>query len=137
MSFKEDKGREGAESPLDRKLDELLMSSIEVSPPTGLVDQTMKRLPETQNAPFPWWAWVVYVAFFATAVVGLAYWQSGALVSAITEIALLAPKAVALAVQYPYVVLVVAGVFLLDAVLVWFLAADLVLRKRLAGVMAS
>jgi hypothetical protein len=44
---------------------------------------------------------------------------------------------VALVVQYPYVALAVAGAFFVNALVMWFLAADLVVRKRLAGVTIS
>jgi hypothetical protein len=86
---------------------------------------------------FPWWAWGVYLVFFATAVLGLAYWEQAALVSLASSAVLIVPKAMALAAQYPYVTLAVAGAFFLNALVGWFVAADLVLRKRLAGVMPS
>ncbi|MDA2932841.1 hypothetical protein MYX82_00705 [Acidobacteria bacterium AH-259-D05] len=136
MNFKNWKEGERSETPLDRKLDDLLTRAMEVRVPESLIDRTMERLPEAHTAPFPWWAWAVYVGFFATTVLGLAYWQWGALVALATRAALAVPKGVALAAQYPYVALLVAGAFFLNALLVWFIAADLVLRKRLAGVMA-
>ena len=138
MNSKEWKEWKRAETPLDRKLDALLAQEMEVSVPEGLIDGTMERLPETRTAaPFAWWAWAVYVAFFTTTVLGLVYWEWEALVSLATRSALMVPQAVALAAQYPYVALVVAGAFFVNALVVWFVAAELVLRKRFAGVMAS
>ena len=137
MSSKKAKDWETAETPLDRELDAFLTDAIKMSVPDGLMDRTMKRLPSERRVPLPWWAWGVYVAFFTTAVLGLAYWEQAALVSLAASAALIVPKAVALAAQYPYVTLTVAGAFFINALVGWFVAADLVLRKRLAGVMAS
>ena len=135
MSHKEN--QRASESALDRRLEELLEESLAVDLPEGLIERTMRRLPETQRVSFPWWAWAAYVSFFAISVTGLVLWQWNALVSAVTSLALMGPKLVVLAAAYPYVALIVAGAFLLDTLVVWFLAADLVLRKRLAGAAAS
>ena len=127
----------GEETPLDRELDDVLAQAMEVSVPEGLIGKTLKRLPELGSAPFAWWAWAAYVAFFTTAVAGLAYWEWETLVAAMTRVALVVPKIVALFAQYPYVALVVAGAFFVNALVMWLVAADLVVRKRLAGVMIS
>jgi hypothetical protein len=137
MSSKKSREWETTETSLDRELDALLTDAIKVSVPDSLIDRAMKRLPRERRVSFPWWAWGVYVAFFATAVLGLVYWEQAALVSWASSVALIVPKAVALAAQYPYLTLVVAGTFFINALVGWFVAADLVLRKRLAGVMAS
>ncbi len=137
MKSKEAEEWERGETPLDRKLDGLLTLEMEVSVPEGLIERTMKRLPEARTAPFPWWAWAVYVGFFTTSVLGFIYWEWEALVSMATRSALVVPKAVALAAQHPYVALAVVGAFFLNALVLWFIAAELVLRKRFAGVMAS
>ncbi len=137
MNFKEWNEQEEEETPLDRELDEVLAQSMEVSVPEGLIGKTLKRLPELGSAPFAWWAWALYVAFFTTAVAGLVYWEWETLVAAMTRGALVVPKIVALVAQYPYVALVVAGAFFVNALIMWLVAADLVVRKRLAGVMIS
>jgi hypothetical protein len=137
MSSKESREWETAETPLDRELDALLTDAIQLSVPDGLMDRALSRLPEERRVPLPWWAWGVYVAFFATAVAGLAYWEQAALISLASSAVLTVPKAVALAAQYPYWTLTVAGAFFINALVGWLVAADLVLRKRLAGVMAS
>ena len=135
MNSKEWKEWKKEETPLDRKLDDVLAQAMEVRVPEGLISETLKHLPEV-GAPFAWWAWATYVAFFVAAVVGLVYWEWEALITAITSSALVVPKIAALIAQYPYVALAVAGAFFLNALVMWFLAADLVVRKRLAGVMA-
>jgi hypothetical protein len=127
----------GEETPLDRELDEVLAERMEVSVPEGLIGETLKRLPEAGSAPFAWWAWAAYVAFFTTAVASLVYWEGETLVAAITRSALMVPKIVALVDQYPYLALAIAGAFFVNALVMWFLAADLVVRKRLAGVTIS
>ncbi len=137
MNSKEWNEWKGEETPLDRELDEVLAQSMEVSVPEGLIGKTLKRLPELGSAPFAWWAWAAYVAFFTTAVAGLVYWEWETLVAALIRGALVVPKIVALVVQYPYVALAVAGAFFVNALVMWFLAADLVVRKRLAGVTIS
>ncbi|MCZ6770263.1 MAG: hypothetical protein O7D93_13560 [Acidobacteria bacterium] len=137
MNFKESEEWERGETPLERKLDGLLAQEMEMSVPEGLIKRTMKRLPEARTANFPWWAWAVYVGFFTTSVVGLIYWEWEALVWMATRSAMVVPKAVALAAQHPYLALAVVGAFFLNALVAWFLAAELVLRKRFAGVMAS
>ena len=137
MSSKRSTEWETTETPLDRRLDSLLTDGIKVSVPDSLIEQTMKRLSREQRVSFPWWAWAVYVVFFATAVLGLVYWEQAALVSLALSAVLVVPKAVALAAQYPYLTLAVAGAFFINALVGWFVAADLVLSKRLAGVMAS
>ncbi len=136
MNSKEWKEWKREETPLDRKLDDVLAQAMEVRVPEGLISETLKRLPAVGSAPFAWWAWAAYVAFFVTAVVGLVYWEWEALISAITSSALVVPKMVALTAQYPYVALAVAGAFFVNALVMWFVAADLVVRKRLEGVMA-
>ncbi len=125
------------ETPLDRELDDDQAKAMEVSLPEGLIDETLKHLPDLASAPFAWWDWAAYATFFTTAVAGLAYWEWETLVAAMTRVALVVPKIVALFAQYPYVALVVAGAFFVNALVMWFLAADLVVRKRLAGVMIS
>ena len=137
MNSKEWNEQEGEKTPLDRELDEVLAQSMEVSVPEGLIGKTLKRLPELGSAPFAWWAWAAYVAFFTTAVAGLVYWEWETLVAALIRGALVVPKIVALVAQYPYVALAVAGAFFVNALVMWFLAADLVVRKRLAGVTIS
>ena len=137
MNFKEWNEQEEEETPLDRELDEVLAQSMEVSVPEGLIGKTLKRLPELGSAPFAWWAWALYVAFFTTAVAGLVYWEWETLVAAMTRGALMVPKIVALVAQYPYVALAVVGAFFVNALVMWLVAADLVVRKRLAGVMIS
>ncbi len=137
MNSKEWKEWKKAETPLDRKLDDVLAQAMEVRVPEGLISETLKHLPEVGSAPFAWWAWAAYVAFFVAAVVGLVHWEWEALISAITSSALVVPKIVALIAQYPYVALAVAGAFFVNALVMWLAAADLVVRKRLAGVMAS
>ncbi len=136
MNSKEWNEQEEEETPLDRELDEVLAQSMEVSVPEGLIGKTLKRLPELGSAPFAWWAWTAYVVFFTTAVAGLLYWEGETLVAAMTRGALVVPKIVALTAQYPYVALAVVGAFFVNALVMWFLAADLVVRKRLAGVTA-
>ena len=137
MNSKEWKEWKREETPLDRKLDDVLAQAMEVRVPEGLISETLKHLPEVGSAPFAWWAWAAYVAFFVAAVLGLVYWEWEALISAITSSALVVPKIVALIAQYPYVALAVAGAFFVNALVMWLVAADLVVRKRLAGVMAS
>ena len=137
MNSKEWKEWKREETPLDRKLDDVLAQAMEVRVPEGLISETLKHLPEVGSAPFAWWAWAAYVAFFVAAVVGLVHWEWEALISAITSSALVVPKIVALIAQYPYVALAVAGAFFVNALVMWLVAADLVVRKRLAGVMAS
>ncbi len=83
------------------------------------------------------WAWAVYVAFFTTAVAGLVYWEWETLVAAMTRGVLMVPKIVALLAQYPYVALAVVGAYFVNALVMWLVAADLVVRKRLAGVTIS
>ena len=136
MSSKESKW-ETSQTPLDRELDALLTDAIRMEVPDGLIASTLRRLPLERSAPLPWWAWGVYVAFFATAVLSLVYWEQAALVSLASSAVVMVTKAVALVTQYPYLALVVAGAFFINALVGWFVAADLVLRKRLAGVMAS
>ena len=99
MNSKEWNEWKGEETPLDRELDEVLAQSMEVSVPEGLIGKTLKRLPELGSAPFAWWAWAAYVAFFTTAVAGLAYWEWETLVAAMTRVALVVPKIVALFAQ--------------------------------------
>jgi len=137
MNSKEWKEWNREETPLDRKLDNVLAQAMEVRVPEGLISETLKHLPEVGSAPFAWWAWAAYVAFFVAAVVGLVHWEWEALISAITSSALVVPKIVALIAQYPYVALAVAGAFFVNALVMWLVAADLVVRKRLEGVMAS
>ena len=137
MKSKEWKEWKREETPLDRKLDDVLAQAMEVRLPEGLIGETIKHLPEARSAPFAWWAWATYVAFFTTAVAGLVYWEWETLVSAITRSALMVPKIVVLTAQYPYVALAVAGAFFVNALVMWFVAADLVVRKRLAGVTIS
>ena len=137
MNSKEWQEWKREETPLDRKLDDVLAQAIKVSVPEGLILETMKHLPEARSAPFAWWAWATYVTFFTTAVAGLVYWEWESLVGAITRSALMVPKIVALTAQYPYVALAVAGAFFVNALVMWFAAADLVVRKRLAGVTVS
>ena len=137
MSSKESKEWETSQTPLDRELDALLTDAIRMEVPDSLIAATMKRLPLERSAPLPWWAWGVYVAFFATAVLSLVYWEQAALVSLASSAVLMVTKAVALVAQYPYPALVVAGAFFINALVGWFVAADLVLRKRMEGVMAS
>ena len=137
MNSKEWNEWKGEETPLDRELDDVLAQAMEVSVPEGLIDETLKHLPELGSAPFAWWAWAVYVAFFTTAVVGLVYWEWETLLAAMTRGVLVIPKMVALVAQYPYLALAVAGAFFLNALVMWLVAADLVVRKRLAGVMIS
>ena len=137
MNSKESKEWERGETPMDRKLDDVLARAMEVNVPEGLIDRTMERLPEAGSAPFGWWAWATYVAFFATTVLGLAYWEWEALVSLITRSALVLPKVVVLVAQHPYAALAVAGAFFVNALIMRFVAADRVLRKRFTGVMVS
>ena len=137
MNSKEWNEWKGEETPLDRELDDVLAQAMEVSVPEGLIDETLKHLPEPGSAPFAWWAWALYVAFFTTAVTGLVYWEWETLVAAMTRGALVVPKIVALVAQYPYVALAVVGAFFFNALVMWLVAADLVVRKRLAGVMIS
>ena len=54
------------------------------------------------------------IAAYAS-VLGLAYWEQAALVSLASSVALIVPKAVALAAQYPYLTLAVAGAFFINA----------------------
>ena len=128
----EDRERKG--SSLDRQLDALLAQSMKVSVPETLIHRTMRSLPETQAAPFPWWAWLVYGGFFTATLLGLIYGQREALAMLATEAALAAPRVIVLAAEYPYLVAAVTGAFLINAVLAWFFTADVVLRKRTAGV---
>ncbi len=137
MNSKEWKEWTREETPLDRKLDDVLAQAMEVRVPEGLISETLKHLPEVGSAPFAWWAWAAYVAFFVAAVVGLVYWEWEALISAMMSSARVIPKIVALIAQYPYVALAVAGAFFVNALVMWLVAADLVVRKRLEGVMAS
>ena len=137
MNSKEWKEWKKEETPLDRKLDDVLAQAMEVRVPEGLISETLKHLPEVASAPFAWWAWAAYVAFFVAAVVGLVYWEWEALISAMMSSALVIPKIVALIAQYPYVALAVAGAFFVNALVMWLAAADRVVHKRLAGVIAS
>ncbi len=137
MNSKKRNEWKGEETPLDRELDDVLAQAMEVSVPEGLIGETLKRLPEAGSAPFAWWAWAAYVAFFTTAVVGLVYWEWETLLAAMTRGVLVIPKIVALVAQYPYLALAVAGAFFVNALVMWFLAADMVVRKRLAGVTIS
>ena len=137
MNSKEWNEWKGEGTSLDRELDDVLAQAMEVSVPEGLIDETLKHLPELGSAPFAWWAWALYVAFFTTAVTGLVYWEWETLVAAMTRGALVVPKIVALVAQYPYVALAVVGAFFFNALVMWLVAADLVVRKRLAGVMIS
>jgi hypothetical protein len=137
MNSKEWNEWKGEETSLDRELDDVLAQAMEVSVPEGLIDGTLKHLPELGSAPFAWWAWALYVAFFTTAVTGLVYWEWETLVAAMTRGALVVPKIVALVAQYPYVALAVVGAFFVNALVMWLVAADLVVRKRLAGVTVS
>ncbi len=125
------------ETPLDRELDDVLAQTMQVSVPEGLISETLKYLPEVGSAPFAWWAWAAYVTFFTTAVAGLVYWEWETLVAAMTRGALVVPKMVSLTAQYPYVALAVAGAFFVNALVMWLVAADLVVRKRLARVTIS
>ncbi len=125
------------ETPLDRELDDVLAQAMEVSVPEGLIGETLKQLPEAGSAPFAWWAWAAYVAFFTTAVAGLVYWEWETLLAAMTRGALVVPKIVSLVAQYPYLALAVAGAFFLNALVMWLVAADLAVRKQLAGVTIS
>ncbi len=134
MNSKEWNEWNGEETPLDRELDEVLAERMEVSVPEGLISETLTQLPEFGSAPFAWWAWAAYVAFFTTAVAGLVYWEWETLVAAMTRGALVVPKIVALTAQYPYLALAVVGAFFVNALVMWLVAADLVVRKRLAGV---
>lgn len=137
MNSKERTEWNGEETPLDRELDEVLAQRMAVGVPEGLIAETLKKLPEVGSAPFAWWAWAAYVAFFTTAVAGLVYWEWETLIAAMTRGILVVPKIVALVAQYPYLALAVAGAFFVNALVMWFLAADLVVRKRLAGVTIS
>ncbi len=137
MNSKGWKEWKGEETPLDHELDDVLAQAMEVSVPEGLIGETLKRLPELGSAPFAWWAWAAYVAFFTTAVVGLVYWEWETLVAAMMRGALVVPKIVALVAQYPYLALAIAGAFFVNALVMWLVAADLVVRKRLAGVTIS
>ena len=134
MNYKE---WESEETPLDRELDEVLAQRMEVSVPEGLIGETMKHLPEVRTAPFAWWSWAAYVVFFTTAVAALVYWEWETLVAEMTRGVLVVPKIVALTAQYPNIALAVAGAFFMNALVMWFMAADLVVRKRLAGVTIS
>ncbi len=137
MNSKGWKEWKGEETPLDHELDDVLAQAMEVSVPEDLIGETLKRLPELGSAPFAWWAWAAYVAFFTTAVVGLVYWEWETLVAAMMRGALVVPKIVALVAQYPYLALAIAGAFFVNALVMWLVAADLVVRKRLAGVTIS
>ena len=137
MNSKKWKEWQKEETLLDRKLDDVLAQAMEVRVPEGLIGETMKHLPEAGSAPFTWWAWAAYVTFFVAAIVGLVYWEWEALVLAMTRSVLMIPKIVALTAQYPYVALAVAGAFFLNALVMWLVAADLVVRKQLAGVTVS
>ncbi len=137
MNSKEWNEWKGEETPLDRELDDVLAQAMEVSVPEGLIGETLRHLPEIGSPPFAWWAWAAYVAFFTTAVAGLVYWEWETLIAAMTRGALVVPKIVALLAQYPYVALAVAGAFFVNALVMWLVAADLVVRKRLAGVTIS
>ncbi len=128
---------EREETPLDRELDDVLAQAMRVSVPEGLIGETLKHLPEVGSAPFAWWAWAAHVAFFTTAVAGLVYWEWETLVAAMTRGVLVIPKIVALIAQYPYLALAVVGAFFVNALVIWLVAADLVVRKRLAGVTIS
>ena len=55
MNSKESKEWERGETPMDRKLDDVLARAMEVNVPEGLIDRTMERLPEAGSAPFGWW----------------------------------------------------------------------------------
>ncbi|MBI3940433.1 MAG: hypothetical protein HY315_06330 [Acidobacteria bacterium] len=125
------------QSSLDRQLDTLMAQTMKVEVPEELIRRTMERVPKTLPLLFPWWAWVVYVGFFTATLFGLIYGQWEALASLATGAALMAPRAIALAVQYPYLAAAVTGAFFLNALIVWFLTADAVLRKRFAGVVTS
>ncbi len=137
MNSKEWNEWNGEKTPLDRELDDVLAQAMEVSVPEGLISKTLKHLPEARTVPFAWWAWALYVAFFTTAVAGLVYGEWETLVSAMTRSALVIPKVVALIAQYPYLALAVVGAFFVNALVMWLVAADLVVRKRLAGVTIS
>ena len=137
MNSKEWSEWNGEETPLDREVDQILAERMQVSVPKGLIGETLKQLPEAGSAPFAWWAWATYVAFFTTAVAGLVYWEWETLVAAMMRGVLVVPKIVALVAQYPYLALAVAGAFFVNALVMWFLAADAVVRKRLAGVTIS
>ncbi len=137
MNSKKWKEWKGEETPLDHELDNVLAQAMEVSVPEGLIGETLKHLPEVSAAPFAWWAWAAYVAFFTTAVAGLVYLEWETLVAAMTRGALVIPKIVALIAQYPYVALAVVGAYFVNALVMWLVAADLVVRKRLAGVTIS
>ncbi len=127
----------GEKTPLDRELDDVLAQAMRVNVPEGLIGETLKHLPEVSAAPFAWWAWAFYVAFFTTAVAGLVYLEWETLVAAMTRGVLVIPKIVALIAQYPYLALAVVGAFFVNALVMWLVAADLVVRKRLAGVTIS
>ncbi len=137
MNSKGWKEWKGEATPLDHELDDVLAQAMEVSVPEGLIGETLKRLPELGSPPFAWWAWAAYVAFFTTAVAGLVYWEWETLVAAMMRGALVVPKLVALVAQYPYLALAIAGAFFVNALVMWLVAADLVVRKRLAGVTIS
>ena len=137
MNSKEWNEWNGEETPLDREVDQILAERMQVRVPEGLIGETLKQLPEAGSAPFAWWAWAAYVAFFTTAVAGLVYWEWETLVAAMIQGVLVIPRIVALVAQYPYLALAVAGAFFVNALVMWFLAADAVVRKRLAGVTIS
>jgi hypothetical protein len=122
-------------SDLENKLDRLLGSHMKVAAPAGLFTRTMARLPRSRIAPIPWWSWAVYAAFFTTTVAGLAYWEWGALVSVAGLLFLYIPKLIALIARYPTFALMVMAAFVVNALVFWFVAADLVLKKRVNGVM--
>ena len=127
------------DSSRDLELDRPMAQAMSLKVPEELIHRTMQRVSAGATSPatpFPWWAWLAYAVFFAGAVAGLAYWQWEALASGVVGIALSATRAAVLAVQHPSLAAAVAGAFLANAVMAWFLAAELVLRRRFSGVVA-
>lgn len=130
MNFEE---WERSASSLERELDTLLAQTMKVRVPAELIHRTIGRLPATLTAAPPWWAWIVYVGFFATMVLGLTYWQWEALAALASRAALVAPRAIVLAAHHPYLAAAVAWSFFVNAVMAWSFTAGLALRKRFAG----
>ena len=126
----------GGGKDLDAKLDRLLAAQMKGVAPAGLIARTMARLPKSRTAPIPWWSWAVYAAFFTTTVAGLAYWEWGALASVAGIVLYYIPKLVSLSVAYPTVVLAVVGAFFINALILWFVTADFILKRKFNGVMA-
>lgn len=120
---------------LDEKLDHLLATHMCVPFPPDLIGRTMTRLPQTRALPIPLWSWAVYVGFFSASVFGLAYWEWGALVSALGLLVLYLPKGISLVLEYPTIALWVVAAFLVNALILWLVATDFVLRRNHIGVM--